>query len=152
VPINPSLLKSPRRDMMLVAAAGPGINFLLALLSGALLAIVADGHEEPDFIQKLLSASIYLNALIGVFNLIPIPPLDGGRIAVGLLPARLAIPMARLEHYGMWIVIGILLILPLVTYQLGAEINLFADIIVPIVAAVMDAVSALTGAHPVRWS
>src|SRR5688500_4068504 len=125
VPVNPSRLNSPRRDMVLVAAAGPGINLALALLSAAILSAIGGRAAEPEFLRDLLSFSISFNILIAVFNLIPIPPLDGGRIAVGVLPGSLAFPLARLEPYGMWIVIGILLIVPLVTFQLGNEINPF---------------------------
>jgi Zn-dependent protease len=83
--------------------------------------------------------------LIGVFNLIPIPPLDGGRIAVGVLPGSLAFPLARLEPYGMWIVIGVLLIVPLVTHQLGGEINLFTALIQPVVNAIIGGIADIVG-------
>jgi Zn-dependent protease len=92
-----------------------------------------------------LSLSIYFNVLIGVFNLIPIPPLDGGRIAVGLLPGSLAFPLQRIEPYGMWIVIGVLLIVPLVTYQLGSEINLFSMLIRPIVNGIIGGIADIVG-------
>src|SRR5581483_11407834 len=100
VPVNPSRLNVPRRDMIFVAAAGPGINLALALVSAALLSATGGISAEPEFLRKLLSFSIYFNVLIGVFNLIPIPPLDGGRIAVGLLPGSLAFSLQRLEPYG----------------------------------------------------
>ena len=145
VPVNPSRLNSPRRDMVLVAAAGPGINLVLALASGALLALYGAVGEESALVHRLLSLSISFNVLIAVFNLIPIPPLDGGRIAVGILPGSLAYPLARLEAYGMWIVIGLLLIVPLVTRQLGTEINLFALIIQPVVSAITGAIAELVG-------
>jgi Zn-dependent protease len=145
VPVNPSRLNSPRRDMILVAAAGPGINLALALVSGALLSAIGGTAAEPEFLRRLLTFSIYFNVLIGVFNLIPIPPLDGGRIAVGLLPGSLAYPLQRLEPYGMWIVIGVLLIVPLVSYQLGSEINLFASLIQPVVNAIIGGIATLVG-------
>jgi Zn-dependent protease len=145
VPVNPSRLNSPRRDMILVAAAGPGINLALAFVSAALLSAIGGTAAEPEFLRRLLTFSIYFNVLIGVFNLIPIPPLDGGRIAVGLLPGSLAYPLQRLEPYGMWIVIGVLLIVPLVTYQLGSEINLFASLIQPVVNAIIGAIASLVG-------
>jgi Zn-dependent protease len=145
VPVNPSRLRSPRRDMVLVAAAGPGINLALALISAALLSVLGGFTAEPEFLRKLLTFSIFFNVLIGVFNLIPIPPLDGGRIAVGLLPGSLAFPLARLEPYGMWIVIGLLLILPLVTQQLGSEINPFMTLIYPIVNAIIGAIATVVG-------
>ena len=145
VPVNPSRLNSPRRDMIFVAAAGPGINLALALASGALLSAFGGTTAEPEFLRRLLTFSIYFNVLIGVFNLIPIPPLDGGRIAVGLLPGSLAYPLQRVEPYGMWIVIGILVIVPLVTYQLGNEINIFASLIQPVVNAIIGGIASLVG-------
>jgi Zn-dependent protease len=145
VPVNPSRLNSPRRDMVLVAAAGPGINLALAFVSAALLSALGGLNAEPEFLNKLLRFSIYFNVLIGVFNLIPIPPLDGGRIAVGVLPGSLAFPLARLEPYGMWIVIGVLLIVPLVTHQLGNEINLFSTLIQPVVNGIIGAIAAVVG-------
>lgn len=145
VPINPSRLNSPRRDMVLVAAAGPVINLGLALVSGIALSLYGAAGEEKDFFRQLFRWSIYFNVLIAVFNLIPIPPLDGGRIAVGLLPGSLAFPLARLEPLGMWIVIGLLLIVPLLTRHLGDEVNLFAMLIQPIVSAITGGIEALVG-------
>jgi len=145
VPVNPSRLNSPRRDMVLVAAAGPGINLALALASGIALSLYGASGVEKDLFRQLLTWSIYFNVLIAVFNLIPIPPLDGGRIAVGVLPGSLAFPLARLEPIGMWIVIGLLLIVPLVTRQLGDEINLFSMLIQPIVTAITGGIASLVG-------
>ena len=161
VPVNPSRLNSPRRDMVLVAAAGPGINLALALLSAAILTLTDGKLLRPGLALALLkeqgftdietlrdaalSFSVYFNVLIGVFNLIPIPPLDGGRIAVGLLPGSLAFPLQRLEAYGMWIVIGVLLIVPLVTHQLGSEINLFSMLIQPVVNAIIGGIAGIVG-------
>lgn len=145
VPVNPSRLNAPRRDMVLVAAAGPGINLALALVSGVLLALYGATGEEKDLIRELLKVSIYFNVLIAVFNLIPIPPLDGGRIAVGVLPGSLAFPLARLEAVGMWIVIGVLVIVPLVTRYLGDEINPFSMLILPIVSAITGGIASLVG-------
>lgn len=145
VPVNPSRLRSPRRDMVLVAAAGPGINLALAFVSAVILVLIGGVNAEPEFLRRLLTFSIYFNVLIGVFNLIPIPPLDGGRIAVGLLPGSLAYPLQRLEPYGMWIVIGVLLIVPLVTFQLGSEINPFRDLIWPVVQAIRLGIYDLVG-------
>jgi Zn-dependent protease len=145
VPVNPSRLNSPRRDMVLVAAAGPGINLTLALISAAILSAIGGRAAEPEFLRDLLSFSISFNILIAVFNLIPIPPLDGGRIAVGVLPGSLAFPLARLEPYGMWLVIGILLLMPLVTFQLGSEINPFNMFIRPILNWIRGGMEDLVG-------
>ena len=115
VPVNFNNLRHPKRDMIWVAAAGPVTNFLLAILSAGLLrGIVALAAPLPDsawqqmFIDPvvlMLAFSIYINLLLAVFNLIPLPPLDGGRVAVGLLPYRQAAILSRIEPFGMILII-----------------------------------------------
>ena len=114
VPVNFSRLHHPRRDMVLVAAAGPATNLLLALLSGYLMyvALVIPG-TAGEWAFANLQYSIVINVLLAVFNMIPLPPLDGGRVAVGLLPRPLSIRLAGLERYGLLILLGIIFILPL---------------------------------------
>lgn len=120
VPVNFRNLNNPRRDMVWVALAGPGINIGLALLSAWLLRWV---HILPDTLgpwaEENLVYSVLINVILAVFNMLPLPPLDGGRVAVGLLPTVLARPLARLEHWGMFILIGVLFIVPMVGAQLG---------------------------------
>ncbi len=111
VPVNFGRLKPLRLGMVLVALAGPGTNVLLAIVSSLLLFAIG---FAPDAGQRWLGLnlahSITLNAVLCVFNLLPLPPLDGGRVAVGLLPRPLALPLARLEPYGMLIVMGLFLV------------------------------------------
>jgi Zn-dependent protease len=123
VPVNFRRLRDPKRDMVLVAAAGPGMNLALALASVILLRLWLEttGISE-GWVSGTLQASLVLNLVLAVFNMIPLPPLDGGRVAVGLLPRSLAIPLARLERWGMFIILG-LLILPFVSQQLGLRID-----------------------------
>jgi Zn-dependent protease len=110
VPINFGRLKPIRLGMVLVALAGPGTNVLLAILSALLLYLIGFAPEAGQrWLGLNLAHSITLNAVLCVFNLLPIPPLDGGRIAVGLLPRALAWPLARLEPYGMLIIMGLFL-------------------------------------------
>jgi len=117
VPVAVWRLRHPRRGMMLVAAAGPAMNFGLALLAGLLAhpAGLLGGVLSPDsmrWVYRFLLLSIMANLVLGLFNLLPIPPLDGGRIVAGLLPAGLARPYMRLEAYGILIVIGLVFVLP----------------------------------------
>ena len=107
VPVNFGQLRHPKRDMVWVALAGPASNLAMALVWGALL-IVLDGVgvTEPFFL-KMCQAGVLVNVVIGVFNLFPLPPLDGGRILVGLLPRGPALAVSRIEPWGFFIVMAL---------------------------------------------
>lgn len=111
VPVDFRRLRSPRRDMALVAGAGPGSNLLMAIGWVALLAIYqAQGSPAGGWtlLRDMCVAGVTINVILMVLNLLPMPPLDGGRIAVGLLPRALALPLARLERWGLLILVGLL--------------------------------------------
>jgi Zn-dependent protease len=120
VPVAAWTFRNPRRGMMIVAAAGPAMNFFLAWLGGLL------GHLLPhlplyagDLLGQFIEAFIAYNLILGLFNLLPIPPLDGGRIVVGLLPEPLALRWARLERSGILIVLLLVFLLPEAARGLG---------------------------------
>jgi Zn-dependent protease len=146
VPINFRALRHPRRDMVLVAAAGPGINIALAVVAALLFHFVGylPGAAAQWAAENLKNALI-INVILAVFNLLPLPPLDGGRIAVGLLPDGLALPLARLEPYGMMILIGVLFILPMIGAQIGLDLSIVSHVIAVVTSEVVAVILRLTG-------
>lgn len=107
VPVNFARLRNPKRDMVWVALAGPASNFVQALLWGiALYVLHGAGVTEPFFL-KMCQGGVLVNVVMFVFNLFPIPPLDGGRILVGLLPWRQAVAVSRMEPWGFYIVMAL---------------------------------------------
>jgi Zn-dependent protease len=133
VPVNFARLNQPRRDMVLVAAAGPGTNMLLALASAIALRFVPESASATsEFVATMLQYSVYFNVILAIFNMIPLPPLDGGRVAVGLLPYPLAVRLARLERFGMVILLIALIGLPLIGQQFGMDLNVMSWILRPL--------------------
>ncbi len=107
VPVQFSRLHNPKRDMIWVALAGPGINLIQALLWAVLdYALLIAGVDEP-FLLRMAEAGVLVNAVMFAFNLFPLPPLDGGRILVGLLPWRAAMAVSRIEPWGFYIVLAL---------------------------------------------
>jgi Zn-dependent protease len=146
VPVNFRALRHPRRDSILVAAAGPAMNLLLATLAAlAFHVVVYTSGIAQVFIFENLKNALVLNVILAVFNLLPIPPLDGGRIIVGLLPSALARPFSRLEPYGLILLIGLLIVLPLLGEQLGLNLNLISDAIWRASDAIVGVIAKLTG-------
>jgi len=143
VPVNIWQLRNPRFGMVLVAAAGPAINFALAVGFGlAAHAVLAGDTVLPDavldWLLRLVALSILVNVLLACFNLMPIPPLDGGRILVGVLPAPLAVPLARTERFGLLFVLGLIFLLPHLIPGFDAMGWLLREVALPIVRAIFQ--------------
>ena len=109
VPVSFGKLRNPKRDMIWVALAGPGANFVQALLWGVLFYLLAGTGVSEPFFLKMCKAGILVNVVMFVFNLFPLPPLDGGRILVGLLPWRQAMLVSRVEPWGFYIVMALVI-------------------------------------------
>jgi len=146
VPVNFRALRYPRMGTILVAAAGPGMNLLLAAIAALAFHIV--GYVPAPGAQWMaanLRNALILNVVLAIFNLLPIPPLDGGRILVGILPGVLARSLSRLEPYGLLILISLLFVLPLLGAQLGINLDPISRLIMTSTNAVVGIILRLTG-------
>jgi Zn-dependent protease len=150
VPVNFYRLQPARLGMILVAAAGPAMNLVLAFLAALGLHLAGSlAGDTPDtttlWIAENLTNAAILNVALAVFNMIPIPPLDGGRVAVGLLPRPLAWQLAKLERVGILIVLGVLVLLPLIGQQIGLDLSISPWLIGAPVEYLLGVISTLAG-------
>jgi Zn-dependent protease len=146
VPVNFRALRHPRIDMVWVALAGPATNIVLAWCAAAAFHLLAYAPADAaQWIADNLQNALVINVVLAIFNMLPIPPLDGGRVAVGLLPDALAVPLSRLEPYGMLILIGFLILLPLLGSQLGLNLDVISAILRTATGYVISLLLLLTG-------
>ena len=162
VPVNFRALNRPRRDMVLVAFAGPGANILIATIASTLIAMIGLNFMDMErTVGHVLFMNLYIimkiNLILAVFNLMPIPPLDGGRIAVGILPHPISEQLARLEKAGFLVIIFALFILPMIGDTLGVDLNVLLYLVGIPSDFLLDTITYVTGAddllnNPVfRW-
>lgn len=146
VPVNFSALRNPRADMAWVAIAGPATNVALAMLAALSFHLVGLAPAAAtQWIFENLKNALVINAILAVFNMFPLPPLDGGRIAVSILPNFLARPLARLEPYGMLILIALIILAPILGSQLGMNLNYASHVIAGATSFLVRMVLLLTG-------
>jgi Zn-dependent protease len=146
VPVNFRALRNPRLGMVWVALAGPATNIALALMAAlAIHALPFAPANAAQWLADNLKNALVINVVLAIFNMLPIPPLDGGRVAVGLLPNFLAHPLSRLEPYGMLILIGILIILPLAGSQFGLNLDVISAILRTSTGYVIRLILVLSG-------
>ncbi len=145
VPVNPQLFKKPRTGMVLVALAGPFSNLFLAVVSAAMFHLgEVGGGEYGKVFRDILRYSVILNVVLFLFNLLPVPPLDGGRVIMSILPASYSTIFIRSERYGILFVFGILVLMPIIGSMFGADLGqiqrLLYDLVIEVARTIFNIV------------
>jgi Zn-dependent protease len=147
VPVQFGALRNPRWDMIWVAIAGPAMNILLALVSAILLRVaLTQGQTVDSMFVQVLMASIQLNAILAVFNMLPLPPLDGSKVLAPFLPLALARPYLAFERFGMVILVLLVFIAPMLAQRNGIDFDLVGPLILDPAQAVVRTILSVVGA------
>ena len=146
VPVNYARLRHPRRDMVLVALAGPGMNLLLALLGAIALSATLSFSSDPNsptavFLARNAFNFVFINIFLGIFNLLPVPPFDGGHVVEGLLPAPLAIRFRQIGRYSLLVLMILLLVLP----AISPSANVVGRLVSPLVEHIVTGLLGIFG-------
>lgn len=146
VPVNYARLRHPRRDMVLVALAGPGMNLLLAIAGGAILmATISLSGGAEDGVARFIADSSYvfvlLNVFLAVFNLLPVPPFDGGHVVEGLLPPNLAREFRKIGRFSLLVLVVLLLVLP----RLSPSADVVGRFVSPLAKSIAAAILGIFG-------
>jgi Zn-dependent protease len=140
VPVDYRRLRNPRRDMILVALAGPGMNLLLALVGSAILAatVMMSGGAQNGAAAMVADNAlnfVLINIFLAVFNLLPVPPFDGGHVVEGLLPQSLALPFRKIGRFSLLVFVVLLLVLPAISPK--------ADVVARVISPIVDRIVRL---------
>lgn len=147
VPVKFGQLRNPRWDMIWVAIAGPAMNIALAVISAILLRVALTQGQTPEspFVQVLMS-SVYLNAILAVFNMLPLPPLDGSKVLAPFLPIELARPYLAFERFGMVILLLLVFVAPMLARRNGIDFDVFGLLVLDPAQAVVRTILSVVGA------
>src|SRR5262245_10281922 len=145
VPVKFGQLRNPRWDMIWVAIAGPAMNIALAIVSAILLVLFTQGVNDDSGLADVLMRSVQLNAILAVFNMLPLPPLDGSKVVAPFLPIALARPYLALERFGMLILLLLIFVLPMLAARSGIDFDLLGVLVLEPAQAVVRFILSMVG-------
>jgi Zn-dependent protease len=146
VPVKFGQLRNPRWDMIWVAIAGPAMNIALAIISAILLVLFTQGINDDSVFASVLMRSVQLNAILAVFNMLPLPPLDGSKVVAPFLPIEIARPYLAFERFGMLILLLLVFVLPMLAQRNGIDFNVLGWLVLDPAQTVVRTILSVVGA------